>query len=142
MDFLEPQHRNIAAVLQALNPQFFWDSGAAFGGGTLLSLQNGEYRVSYDIDFIADRESFHRVRQAMPTDRIDPLFLKPTSADAHVIKNRDKVLFTLNRIKFEKESGAAANTEKEQLLRPVPCSDDNFILRVLGEGIEPNVPWR
>ena len=36
-----------------------------------------------------------------------------------------------------KESEAAANTEKEQLPCPIPCSDDTFVLRVQGESMEP-----
>ena len=101
MDFREPQHQAIAEILARLNPDFFWSTGATFGGGTLITLQHNEYRVSYDIDFIADETSYSKVRQGLPLKNATPLFIGPVEPDGDVSVDRYKVLFALNRIKFE-----------------------------------------
>lgn len=45
-------HQKILLILNSLNASIFDEVGAAFGGGTLITLLNGEYRWSKDIDFI------------------------------------------------------------------------------------------
>ncbi len=45
-------HQNIITILQSLNTEVFLNGCAYFGGGTLLTLEFGEYRLSKDIDFI------------------------------------------------------------------------------------------
>jgi len=55
--FYHPQHLQIYAVLQQLNSTIFHENFAYFGGGTLISLTNDEYRQSNDIDFICSLQS-------------------------------------------------------------------------------------
>ena len=55
--FYRPQHLQIYAVLQQLNSAIFHKNFAYFGGGTLISLTNDEYRQSNDIDFICSVQS-------------------------------------------------------------------------------------
>ncbi|MBC7883091.1 MAG: nucleotidyl transferase AbiEii/AbiGii toxin family protein [Anaerolineae bacterium] len=50
--FKLPEHQRILKILQSLDAQFLTDCNALFGGGTLVSLSHGEFRVSKDIDFI------------------------------------------------------------------------------------------
>lgn len=50
--FDHKHHNLINLVLNSLNESIFLDTGAFFGGGTLISLLHGEYRWSKDIDFI------------------------------------------------------------------------------------------
>lgn len=45
-------HNLINSILISLDESLFLDTGAYFGGGTLISLLHGEYRWSKDIDFI------------------------------------------------------------------------------------------
>lgn len=45
-------HKKIHHVLSHLDVSIFRESGAYFGGGTLITLLHGEYRWSKDIDFI------------------------------------------------------------------------------------------
>lgn len=52
MMFEREHHRKILTVLNSLNANFLADCGAYFGGGTLISLRHGEYRLSEDIDFM------------------------------------------------------------------------------------------
>lgn len=50
--FSREQHQKILIVLNHLNAEFLSQSGAYFGGGTLVSLRHGEHRLSQDIDFM------------------------------------------------------------------------------------------
>jgi Nucleotidyl transferase AbiEii toxin, Type IV TA system len=52
MDFKIDRHRIIHRILDGLNHQLLDECRAYFGGGTLISLDLGEYRTSNDIDFI------------------------------------------------------------------------------------------
>lgn len=62
--FERPHHRNVALVLQALDPQALASRHCWFGGGTAMALRYGEYRESVDIDFlVADREGYRDLRQ-------------------------------------------------------------------------------
>lgn len=51
MDFKIDRHR-IQRVLAGLNHEFLSECQAYFGGGTFISLDLGEYRISNDIDFL------------------------------------------------------------------------------------------
>jgi hypothetical protein len=52
MDFKIDRHQTIHQILKELNRDLLSECRAYFGGGTLLSLDLGEYRTSNDIDFI------------------------------------------------------------------------------------------
>lgn len=52
MTFERDFHQKIYTVLSHLDAQFLASCRAYFGGGTLVSLRNGEYRLSQDIDFM------------------------------------------------------------------------------------------
>jgi hypothetical protein len=53
MTFEFEHHNKILIILQSLNAQVLERGSAYFGGGTLISLNFGEYRWSKDVDFIA-----------------------------------------------------------------------------------------
>ena len=101
MTFKHDHHNKIADILRSLDSDFFWANRSYFGGGTRLSLEHGEYRVSYDIDFLVDGNSYGDFRRAVGGEHIDPLFLQPATPDAYVHLNRDKMLFSINEVKFE-----------------------------------------
>jgi hypothetical protein len=52
MDFNIERHQIIHRILQGLNRDLLSDCHIYFGGGTLISLDLGEYRTSNDIDFL------------------------------------------------------------------------------------------
>lgn len=52
MSFKLEHHNKIIKILESLNAELLNNSFAYFGGGTLLALDFGEYRLSKDIDFI------------------------------------------------------------------------------------------
>jgi hypothetical protein len=64
--FEREHHRNVALVLQALDPQVLAGHHCWFGGGTAMALRHGEYRESVDIDFlVADRSGYRDLRQML-----------------------------------------------------------------------------
>jgi Nucleotidyl transferase AbiEii toxin, Type IV TA system len=60
MEFEVGHHQLIHRVLENLNHEFLSECRAYFGGGTLISLDLGEYRTSNDIDFICALGSDYR----------------------------------------------------------------------------------
>jgi hypothetical protein len=80
MDFEIGHHQLIYRVLESLNCEFLSECRAYFGGGTLISLDLGEYRTSNDIDFIcALGADYRRLRNAI-SDRNPRILLKDNSA--------------------------------------------------------------
>lgn len=64
--FEREHHRNIALVLQALQPDVLARRHCYFGGGTAMALRYGEYRESIDIDFlVSDRDGYRELRQLL-----------------------------------------------------------------------------
>lgn len=58
--FEREHHRQIASVLEALDPGFLAAHGCWFGGGTAIALGWGEYRESIDIDFLVSSGAGYR----------------------------------------------------------------------------------
>lgn len=101
-------HRNVALVLQALEPRMFLDAKCYFGGGTAMALRYGEYRESVDIDFlVSDAEGYRRLRQLLGERDLNPLLreglslplARPVIADRYGI--RTVVRAGRSAIKFE-----------------------------------------
>ncbi|GAX35637.1 nucleotidyl transferase AbiEii/AbiGii toxin family protein [Nodularia sp. NIES-3585] len=68
-------HHKILKVLSQLKANFFLECGAYFGGGTLVSLTHGEYRLSKDIDFLCSAGTGYRLlRQKIAEDQYNALF--------------------------------------------------------------------
>lgn len=66
--FEREHHRDIALVLQALDPEALAARRCYFGGGTAMALRYGEYRESLDIDFlVSDRAGYRDLRQMLST---------------------------------------------------------------------------
>ena len=78
--FEREHHRDIALVLQALDPELLAARRCYFGG-TAMALRYGEYRESLDIDFlVSDRAGYRDLRQMLSTaDGLSPL-LRPGMA--------------------------------------------------------------
>lgn len=73
--FDRPHHRNVALVLQALDPEALTKRRCWFGGGTAMALRHGEYRESVDFDFlVSDRAGYRDLRQSLGgADGLAPL---------------------------------------------------------------------
>ena len=61
-------HQEILSILQNLNSKYLEQEGILFAGGTRITLEINEYRLSDDIDFFCvNREAFKKIR-----DEISP----------------------------------------------------------------------
>lgn len=56
-NYRHPHHNHIHRVLSSLKSVLFENDEILFGGGTLITLTNGEYRRSDDIDFVVTPRS-------------------------------------------------------------------------------------
>jgi Nucleotidyl transferase AbiEii toxin, Type IV TA system len=66
MDFKVNRHQIIHQILKGLNRDLLSECRAYFGGGTLISLDLGEYRTSNDIDFICPfGDNYSRLRRSI-----------------------------------------------------------------------------
>ena len=64
--FERAHHRDVALVLQSLDPQVLLGRSCYFGGGTAMALRHGEYRESVDIDFlVSDLAGYRDLRQML-----------------------------------------------------------------------------
>jgi hypothetical protein len=79
MDFEIGHHQLIYQVLESLNCEFLSECRASFGGGTLISLDLGEYCTSNDIDFICSLGSDYRKLRNAISDRNPRIVLKDNS---------------------------------------------------------------
>ena len=75
MTFWYPLHNQILRVLQSIDRQFFQSCKTYFGGGTMLVMAYGEYRLSRDIDFLCPYgPAFSRLQNVVYDRGYDALF--------------------------------------------------------------------
>lgn len=76
MSFKHPIHNQVLRILHCLDRAFLDSCRAYFGGGTMLALNYGEYRLSKDIDFLCPYGAeFSQLRRAIYDHGYDALFL-------------------------------------------------------------------
>src|SRR3546814_7564346 len=93
-------------MLGAMDASYLERTRCYFGGGTAVVLQNGEYRLSRDIDFMcADRDGYHELRTAAVRDGAHAFLggaveiVRPFVADQYGI--RGIVALHGQRVRFE-----------------------------------------
>jgi Nucleotidyl transferase AbiEii toxin, Type IV TA system len=79
MNFQIRHHQLIHRILANLNHEFLSECRAYFGGGTLLALDLGEYRISNDIDFICPLGADYRKLRNAISDRSPCILLQDNS---------------------------------------------------------------
>lgn len=61
-----PEHRRVLSLLSAMDASFLREVECWFAGGTAVSLRCGEYRLSYDVDFLCStREGYRALRERL-----------------------------------------------------------------------------
>ncbi|BAC89565.1 nucleotidyl transferase AbiEii/AbiGii toxin family protein [Gloeobacter violaceus] len=63
------RHRRILEILARLDAEFLARCRALFGGGTLISLLHGEFRLSLDIDFLCSVDEGYRLLRTVIGER-------------------------------------------------------------------------
>jgi Nucleotidyl transferase AbiEii toxin, Type IV TA system len=79
MDFEIGHRQLIYRFLESLNCEFLSEFRAYFGGGTLISLDLGEYRISNDVDFICSLGADYRKLRNAISERNPRILLKDNS---------------------------------------------------------------
>jgi predicted nucleotidyltransferase component of viral defense system len=122
------QHNLVLNVLQSLKPDFFEQCQIYFGGGTLLALLYGEYRLSRDIDFLCTYgENFSRLRHSIYDDGISALFTsgaqlpKDWKTDRDGVRTSIVVSGTVLKFEIVAEGRVAFNSPSYPAWSPVPC---------------------
>lgn len=64
-----PEHRRVLSFLSAMDAPFLRDAECWFAGGTAISLRCGEYRLSYDVDFLCATKAGYRMLRERVFDR-------------------------------------------------------------------------
>ncbi len=74
-------HNKILKILNAFNAEVLRNASALFAGGTLLTLEYDEYRLSKDIDFLFPygTENYRYLRNLIYDDGIAALFINTTN---------------------------------------------------------------
>lgn len=106
MTFRHPEHAAVVAMLGTMDASYLERTRCYFGGGTAVVLQNGEYRISRDVDFLcADRDGYRELRIAAVRDGAraflggDVETVRPFVADQYGI--RGIVALHGQRVRFE-----------------------------------------
>lgn len=74
MIFNFPLHNQVLTILRLLNVDLLESCEIYFGGGTLLALSYGEYRLSRDVDFLCCYGApFSQLRSALYAQGVDAL---------------------------------------------------------------------
>jgi Nucleotidyl transferase AbiEii toxin, Type IV TA system len=79
MDFKIDRHVTICRILAGLNRDVLSECRAYFGGGTLISLDLGEYRTSNDIDFICPFGADYSKLRRLINERTPQVLLRDDS---------------------------------------------------------------
>lgn len=127
--WVRPRHRQVAWVLDRLDPEFLARAGCLFGGGTRLVLELGEYRESEDVDFLcAERAGWRALRGAVQSNGLGSIapgglpLLREVRADRYGI--RTVVAAPEGPVKFEIVLEARIGLEPARVPGlPVPCLD-------------------
>lgn len=132
MQFRYPIHNQILQILEAVNQDFFQECFALFGGGTMLALEYGEYRLSRDIDFLCPYgEAFSHLRRGVFEQGYKALFdldrCHEISFPRDIRTDRDGVRFAVQTgetvLKFEivAEGRITFESSSQPKWSPVAC---------------------
>jgi Nucleotidyl transferase AbiEii toxin, Type IV TA system len=134
MTFKYPLHNQILRILQAIDHDFLLSCETYFGGGTMLVLAYGEYRLSRDIDFLCPYgEPFSRLRRSVYDRGYEAIFRADRDSGIQfpreIRPDRDAIRFPIQidetLIKFEivAEGRIGLNPPSQPSWSPVACLD-------------------
>ncbi|NJM60882.1 MAG: nucleotidyl transferase AbiEii/AbiGii toxin family protein [Oscillatoriales cyanobacterium RU_3_3] len=130
-------HQKILTVLRHLNVEFLQECSAYFGGGTLVSMEHGEYRLSQDIDFMCPMDGGYRLLRRKVTEKgYDAIFasrdgiMLPNDIQANQYGIRFPVIVGDTNIKFEMvcEGRIQFGEPNYPNWSPVPCLNQTDII--------------
>ncbi|MCY7384270.1 MAG: nucleotidyl transferase AbiEii/AbiGii toxin family protein [Microcoleus sp. CAN_BIN18] len=123
-------HQKILTVLSHLNVEFLQECRAYFGGGTLVSMEHGEYRLSQDIDFMCPMDGgYNLLRRKVAAAGYDVIFANrdgivlPNDIQSNQYGIRFPVIVDGMTIKFEMVCEGRIHFDEPSYpsWSPVPC---------------------
>jgi hypothetical protein len=123
-------HQKILTVLNHLNVEFLQECRAYFGGGTLVSMEHGEYRLSQDIYFMCPMDGgYSLLRRKVAEAGYDAIFANrdllvlPNDIQSNQYGIRFPVIVDRTIIKFEMvcEGRIQFGEPNYPNWSPVPC---------------------
>ena len=123
-------HQKILTVLSHLNVEFLQECRAYFGGGTLVSMEHGEYRLSQDINFMCPMDGgYSLLRRKVAAADYDAIFATrerifiPNDIQSNQYGIRFPVIVDGSTIKFEMvcEGRIQFGEPNYPNWSPVPC---------------------
>lgn len=151
-------HQKILTILSHLNVEFLQECRAYFGGGTLVSMEHGEYRLSQDIDFMCPMDYGYRLlRRKVAEGGYDAIFASrdslgdsfasrivlPSDIQANQYGIRFPVIVDGTTIKFEMvcEGRIEFGEPNYPNWSPVPCLNqiDSIAEKLLANADRPAV---
>ena len=135
-------HQKILNILNQVNANFLLECGAYFGGGTLVSLNHGEYRLSKDIDFLCSTGTGYRLlRQKIAENQYNAIFNtqnnfnlpREIKADQYGVRFAIKVDEILIKFEIIMEGRIELGEPDYPRWSPVPCLNeiDSFAEKLL-----------
>lgn len=139
MMFIRPQHNVIAKALSMMDGAFLLQAKCYFGGGTAIVLQNGEYRLSLDVDFLcADQDGYRELRTMATEKGIAALFggsvegARDVRADQYGIRGLFKLYGQPVKFEIVREARVALEGDMDNALSvPVLTPSDQFAQKLL-----------
>jgi hypothetical protein len=130
--FEREQHRNVAALLSALDSQKLSGCKFLFGGGTRIVLELNEYRESHDVDFLcSDPEGYTELRyQASkggypalfrPNSGVDLEFPREMRTDQYGIRFPVMIAGDVIRVELIREARIELGAATKPAWSPVDC---------------------
>lgn len=153
MAFVRPQHNVIVEALRSMDAPFLERSRCYFGGGTAIVLQNGEYRLSLDVDFLcADPDGYRELRIAALERGAQAFFgpdietVRPFMADQYGIRGRFSLHGQLLKFEIVREGRVMLDGAVDPSLGvPVLTVADQFTEKLLANAdrcADPAVAYR
>lgn len=142
MSFRRRYHQLVARILDALDHEMLRDCGALFAGGTLISLSNGEFRLSRDVDFACPvGPGYRRFRELLSQRGHQVLFRTPEAmavprgfrADQYGVRMAIDIEGALIKLEFFSEARIALAPPEPQPWTSVACLSlvDQFAEKLL-----------
>jgi len=142
MNFTLAKHQKMSAILNSLNANLFKENFIYFGGGSLLSLDFGEYRQSNDIDFLCpvSSQGYINIRNlifkngcAALFEQLENISIERTTSDRYGIRMGISINEDIIKVEIVTEGNFVLDPPRSPSWCPVPCLslNDSFTAKLL-----------
>lgn len=140
MVYERPQHNVILRLLNGMDGDLLTRCRSYFGGGTAIVLQNGEYRLSLDVDFLcADGDGYRELRTvAVAAGGPEAIFgpdvgiKREFRADQYGIRGFVELDGQVTKVEFVREVRTHLEADFDELMQvPVLTANSQFAEKLM-----------